>query len=358
MNVYRALDRSRIQFDFLTHSSREGVFAPEIRALGGRMFHIQAPVEAGLLRYRLAFNEVLRRAGPFVAVHSHVQKFSGFVALLAARAGVPVRVVHSHTARDERNDHGVRRIYAHLMRMLALQYATNLLGCSDEACCLLYGEGRRQDPRVRVIHNAIDSTAFASGAERREEIRRELDLRPGDPAFLHVGNFVAPKNHSFLLAVFREIAQRSPSSRLLLAGEGPLMGDASSCASQFGLRARVHFLGTRRDIPALLAAADAFILPSLWEGIPTALIEAQMAGLPCLASSRINRDVDLGLGLVSFLDLKLGAEVWAESALKLPDRSDCISMANRVSAVKEAGYEITDIAKRLEEIYSASQIQA
>lgn len=353
MNVYRALDRKQLQFDFLTHSFKEGAYESEIRSLGGRVFHIQAPVTAGLIRYCRAFNEVLRGAGPFAAVHSHVQKFSGYVAFLAARAGVPVRVVHSHTALDVRNDHGVRRIYSRLMRVLALRYGTSLLGCSEEACQLLYGVGARQDSRVGIIHNAIDSALFASGCARREEVRRELHLSPSDTVFCHVGNFAVPKNHAFLLGVFREIAQRVPNSQLLLAGEGALMTDVVSLVSRFGLKDRVNFLGLRRDIPALLAAADAFIFPSLWEGIPTALIEAQMAGLPCLASSRINRDVDLGIGLVSFLDLEAGAKGWAEAASRLCSQTGKVSTVKRVKAAKKAGYEIAEVVKQLVEIYCA-----
>jgi glycosyltransferase involved in cell wall biosynthesis len=358
MNVYRAIDRSKTQFDFLTHSPKTGVYEAEIRNLGGRIFHVMAPADAGFIRYRRAFKRIIREYGPFVAVHSHVQKFSGFVVFLAAREGVPVRVVHSHTALDARNDRGVRRIYARLMRILALKYGTNLVGCSEEACRQLYGSKGRYDGRIRVVHNAVDPADFAECSERREEMRCRLQLASDVAVFCHVGNFVVPKNHAFLLQVFGEIVRRAPNSHLLLAGEGPLRGDAESCASQLGLVSRVSFLGSRRDIPAVLAAADTFLFPSLWEGVPTALIEAQMAGLNCLASARINRDVDLGLGLVSFLELEVGVADWATAAILLSCKAMVVPMESRAIALRNAGYEIGTTAQQLEEFYNASPIQA
>ena len=358
MNVYRSIDRSQIQFDFLTHYSSEGVYEAEILNLGGRVFRVTAPADTGFIRYGHAFKRIIRQYGPFAAVHSHVQKFSGFVAFLAKREGVNVRIVHSHTALDSRNDRGVRRVYALVMRMLARRYATNLVGCSQEACRQLYGESCMDDSRLKIIHNAVDASAFARCTEGRDEMRAKLQIGPDVTVYCHVGNFVVPKNHRFLLRLFLEIVRRAPNSRLLLAGNGPLLSDAVASASQLGISDCVSFMGSRRDIPAVLGAADIFLFPSLWEGVPTALVEAQLAGLCCLASDRITHDVDLGIGLVSFLELSSGVECWADAAIRLSEVGGGVPIAARVRALEQAGYEIRETARELEGMYSASAIES
>lgn len=353
MNVYRNLDRNSIQFDFVALSLNEGEYDPEIMRMGGRIFRIPPPSTVGLVKSGQAFRRILRQYGPFAAVHSHVQQFSGFIAFIAAREGIPVRVVHSHTTRDARNDQGLRRAYSGVMRVLIRKYGTSLVGCSVEACRTLFGPKCLNDGRVRVVHNGVDSTQFVPQEEHRDRTRHQLGLDSDATVLCHVGNFCVPKNHRFLIATFREIARRVPKSHLLLVGDGPLRTEIASLVSEWQLQERITILGHRRDIPALLGAADMFIFPSLYEGVPTALIEAQMAGLACLASSRITPEADLGIGLIAFRSLEIGPKQWANEALHVLDTQWRVCLPDRTRALQETGYDISAVAKELEAIYCA-----
>jgi glycosyltransferase EpsF len=354
MNVYRHLDRKATQFDVVSLSLREGAYDAEIVELGGRIFRIPPPATAGLMATARSFRNVLREQGPFSAVHSHVQKFSGFIAWIAAKEGVPVRVVHSHTTRDMPNDRGWRRAYSWVMRMLIRKYGTARLGCSADACQALFGPRCLGDARTSVVHNGVDWKRFALESEQRGRTRRRLGIAPGAPLLCHVGNFVPAKNHGFLIAAFRQMARLGPGAHLLLVGDGPLRSEIVRLVSEWRMGECITILGRRRDIPALLGAADLFLFPSLYEGVPTALIEAQMTGLPCLASSRITPEVDLGIGLVSFLGLESGPERWAEEAVRLLGAQRHVPMEDRTRALSEAGYDIAAVAKQLENIYRAA----
>jgi len=353
MNVYRKLDRSRIQFDFVTLNLNEGEYDPEIMRMEGRIFRIAPPSSAGLMKTSRDFRRILRQHGPFAAVHSHVHKFSGVFAFIAAREDVPVRVVHSHTTLDTRNDHGMRLGYSTAMRALIRRYGTSLVGCSQEACRTLFGPRYVNDDRVKVLHNGVDWTQFASEEAHRDRTRSRLGLDSDATVFCHVGNFCVPKNHGFLIAMFREIAMLLPKSHLLLVGDGPLRAGIISLISNSGLQQRVTVLGHRRDIPALLGASDMFLFPSLWEGVPTALIEAQMAGLACLASSRITTEADLGIGLIHFCNLETGPKHWANEALHVLETKRAVCLSARTLALEKTGYDISSVTKDLESIYYA-----
>ena len=353
MNVYRQLDRSRIQFDFITLNLNEGVYDLEIMQMGGRIFRIPPPSTAGLVKSGQAIREILRQHGPFAAIHSHVQKYSGFVAFIAAKEGVPIRVVHSHTTLDARNDHGLRRVYSIVMRALIWRYGTCLVGCSEEACLSLFGRQYLNDSRIEVVHNGVDSTQFVSQAGYRDRTRSQLGIDLNATVLCHVGNFCTPKNHRFLIETFREIASLEPKSHLLLIGDGPLRNEITSFISELELQGRISVLGHRHDIPALLEASDLFVFPSLWEGVPTALVEAQLAGLPCLASSQITREVDLGVGLIAFRSLNIGPKRWAKEALQTLSVHKPISLSDRLRAIEMKGYDISSVANSLKSIYCA-----
>jgi glycosyltransferase EpsF len=353
LNLYRNVDRDRVQFDFVIHSVDEGAYEAEITRLGGRVFRIPGPSTCGLVRYWQYFRQILRRYGPFSVVHSHIHKFSGFIAVIAASEGIPVRIAHSHTTKDSRNDTGLRRAYARVMKALLQTFATKLIGCSVEACQVLFGPKCLEDSRLAIVHNGIDWEQYAHEAEHRAKTRSDLGLDRDVTLICHVGNFVLPKNHIFLADVFRNIAEREPRSHLLLVGDGPLRAGIEALVTELRLRDRVTFLGHRRDVPVLLGAADLFIFPSLYEGVPVALIEAQMAGVACLASSRITREADLAIGLVVFLSLEAGTMQWGGEAVRLVNEKLCVSMGDRISALQQKGYDIRAVARALEQIYSA-----
>jgi glycosyltransferase involved in cell wall biosynthesis len=349
LNVYRQIDRTEVQFDFAVQAGHCH-YDPEIRALGGRILRHPVPAVAGLCAYSRAFVQTLRQCGPFAGVHSHVHLFSGLVLSLSAQQQVPVRISHSHTVGDPRNLSLPRKVYRQCMRSLIWRRATHLLGCSTQACETLFGARCWSNDRVQVLPNAILLADYDDSARSGPPLREELRLLPGIPLIGHVGSFSEPKNHTFLIDVFQALCSRLPGAHLVLAGDGPLRPQIEERVRNAGLADTVHLLGIRTDIPRVMAGLDLLLLPSLWEGLPVVLVEAQAAGVPCLVSDSVTREADLHLGLIRFVGLQSGAQCWAEDCLAAM-KSARPSWNQRRCALQAAGYDIRSVTDRLAGIY-------
>lgn len=350
MNLYRQMDPGRIQFDFAVQTGREGHYDAEIESLGGRILRHPAPAEAGWRAWAEVFRRHLRERGPFTAVHSHVHLFSGLVMFLSSRHGIPVRVSHSHSTGTTDGASLRRLAYERCMRLLIRRCSTHMLGCSRQACEALFGAGFWRDERVRVSPNAISLAEYAVKARDANLLRAELRLAPGTPLIGQVGSFTLTKNHAFSIRVFERLSARLPDAHFVIAGDGSLRSDLESRIRAAGLEDRVHLLGVRTDIPSIMAALDLLLMPSLWEGLPVVLIEAQAAGVPCVVSDRVTAEADLGLGLVHFSDLQSGTGAWAEESLDYLQYARPAQL-QREQVLRRAGYDAADAARRLSSLY-------
>jgi glycosyltransferase involved in cell wall biosynthesis len=349
MNWYRQIDTGKIQFDFAVHAQTECYFDREVVARGGRILRLPNPSSAGFRQFNRSFRELLNTSGPYAAVHSHVAHFSGSVLRVANRAGVPIRIAHSHTVNDGRGKGWPRRMYRAAMKALLVRHGTHLLGCSQAACDALYGQAG--GGRIRVVPNAIALDAYEGAAARRAETRIQLGIAAGTTLMGHVGRFVAVKNHRFLAQVFAGLTRLDPQARLVLIGEGELHPELRCLFEAVGVADRVQHLGVRSDVPALLAAMDVFVFPSLYEGLGLALIEAQAAGTPALASDTIPPEADLKLGLVRFLSLQAEPEDWAAAAVSSAGSARPPWTA-RGNAIRTAGYDVHSSVANLTGIYT------
>lgn len=350
MNVYRHIDRTKIQFDFAVHSDQPGHYDEEIRSLGGRIFILPRPRLTALPVYKRALAQVLREEGPFATVHSHVHFYSGVPLAVAASAGIPVRIAHSHSTSDGKRSTLSRRLYRWYMRSQIWRYATHMLGCSRPACEALYGPRCWQDSRVRVVHCGIDPTPFELLPKDRNLLRDRIGL-PRDCLLIgHVGRFEVPKNHRFLVEIFGSLAARLPTARLVLVGDGPLRPQIEQLVRAKGLENHVFFLGVRADVPEIMGCLDVFLFPSLWEGIPLTLLEAQAAGVSCVVSNVISDEADLGIGLLHSVSLEAGPEVWVDHVMRAlqNNRPD---WNLRKEALKRNGYDVQEVAELLARIY-------
>jgi glycosyltransferase involved in cell wall biosynthesis len=304
-----------------------------------------------LPRFPHRFSQVLE-SGRFEVVHSHVHLASGWLLGLARRSGVPIRVAHAHTTQDGHGATPARRLYRRLSRSLVRRYATAGVAASSECAEALFGEGWRLDSRYRVIHNGVDLTRFSRDVDR-DEIRRSLGV-PSDAVVVgQIGRFHPVKNHEFSLRVAAELARRDPRVRFLFAGEGPLRGATRQRAADLGIGARCVFVGGAGvDVPRLLTGAiDLVLCPSLWEGLPVSLVEAQAAALPILASTAITPEVAAVPGLVRFLDLEEGPAAWASAAeemLRLPRSSPRAAQ----ECLAGTDFDIRRSARRVLELYA------
>ena len=335
MNYYRQMDRSRVQFDFLTHREGEKDYDAEIRALGGRIYHVP-PVNPFGRDYLRSLDDFFAEHPEYRVVHSHLDCMSAPVLRAAKKHGVPVRLAHSHNTNQPKDLKYPIKLWS--KRKIAGE-ATGLFACGEGAGRWMFGGAAFQ-----LLPNAIDAAAYRADETVRQEVRRELGLE--DALVLgHVGRFNEQKNHSFLIDLFAAAAKKEPKARLLLVGSGEGRTVIEEKVQALGLADKVLFLGVRGDVHRLLQAMDVFVFPSLYEGLPVSLVEAQAAGLPCVISDRVPAESVLTDGVVQ---LPLGsAEDWAEQVLCAARRE----RKDTYDAICAAGFDIAQNAKWLEEFY-------
>ena len=336
MNYYRHIDRSRVQFDFIVDSDSTLVPRAEIESLGGRVFEV--PPYQKLPAYRRALRELFCRER-WQIVHSHINALSVFPLQVAKRAGVPVRIAHSHSTAG-RGEYAKNALKA-VLRRFSNVYPTHRFACSEYAGRWLFGEGAD----FEVVYNAIELDRFAFDAEVRAEARAELGLVGDQLAVGHVGRFTAQKNHMFLVAAFAEVLKRRPDAVLLLAGDGELRPLVERWVNEHGVAESVRFLGQRDDVERLYQAFDVFVLPSLYEGLGMVAIEAQVSGLPCLLADTITHEVDV-TGAVRFLPID-DVDLWANRLVEYS-----AGVRYKASRAQFEQYEIAYAANRLQKSYA------
>ena len=284
MNYYRHIDHSKVQFDFLVDEDSTRVPEEEITALGGRVFRI--PPYQHPIRYRRELIRLMREQ-QWPIVHSNINTLSVFPLSAAKKIGVPVRIAHSHSTMGK--GEFAKNAMKLVLRPLANVYPTVRFACSRYAGKWLFGK----NADFTVIPNAIELDKFRFNAETRKQTRRELGI--SDDTFLigHVGRFMPQKNQSFLVDVLAGLLPKRPDVMLAFVGDGPDRTAVQQHVEELGIADHVLFLGQRSDVNRLYQAFDVFCLPSLYEGLCVVGIEAQRAGLPCLFSDTITREVDV-----------------------------------------------------------------
>lgn len=310
MNYYRHIDRSRIQFDFIVCEGSTLVPEREIAEMGGQVFVV--PPYQRLFDYQRELGILFREMG-WTIVHSHVNSLSVFPLRAAKKAGISIRIAHSHNTSGR--GEFAKNLVKSVLRTQANRYPTHRLACSCVAGKWLFGHKEA----FEVVPNAIDLDGFLFDRGVQADTRAELGLPADCFALLHVGRFCTQKNHGFLLDVFARIVEIRPESILLLAGTGDLLYSVEARARELGLLGKIRFLGQRDDVRHLYMAADAFVLPSLYEGFGIAAIEAQVSGLPCFLSTEVTREVDI-TGTCRFLPLG-DPIVWADEIARCDSTS-------------------------------------
>lgn len=342
MNYYRHMDRSKIQFDFLVNREQIGAYEPEIHSLGGRIYRMGPMYPGQFSKYKKDFRNFLRTHSEYRIIHSHLEERSYFPLRIAKEEGVPVRIAHAHNAYRGFN---AKTIFRDYFRHRLPPYPTHKFACSEEAAIWLYGKDALQRNEVSTVHNAIDGSLYTFSPTTRDDVRHQLGL--GDALVLgNIGRLVEQKNQTFLIDVFAEVKHRHDNARLLILGEGPLEQHLKQHAANKGVTDDVIFTGSVPNVPDYLQAMDVFLLPSLFEGLPVSLIEAQAAGLPSFASASITPSSNIS-GDVQFLPLQRDADFWARTIL---DRAS----TNRLippDMLKQHHYDIVSEAKKLQHFY-------
>lgn len=347
MQVFRKINRDQYKFDFLVHTKEPCYYDEEARALGGRI--IPCVPLSNPAKYAVNFFRILKENGPYDCVQSHVQHFSGYIMLLSSMAGVPVRITHSHTGQLENGSSPLRWSYLRGMELLVRAFSTSGLAVSTEAANALFPRNWQSDKRWSVQHGGIDIEKFRC-VKDRTLVRAQLGV-PAD-AFVvgHTGRFAEAKNHRFLIDVAREVLTIRQDAHFLLVGDGPLRVEIEDLVNKLGLGAHFTLTGVRSDIPDLLGAMDLFLFPSLYEGMPNAVLEAQACGLPCVMSGVISKEADAVPRLIRRVSLESSATSWAKAVCE----HECSS---RMCNDKMDQHDINSSIQRLCRFYDSVCVQ-
>ncbi len=346
MNMYRNIDREGLQFDFLLNFQGQSFFEKEIRQLGGRIYKMQSVRQLGPIRYKKALESFFRTNKEHRLIHSHLESTSGLILKAAKNAGKPLRIAHAHNTSHTGN--GIsdwpENAFKNYCKSKISASATAYFACSKKAADFLFEE---KAAHSQIIKNAIDGEKHKFSQTLRKKTRSDFGLESNTTVLGHVGRFYDQKNHGFLLKVFKSYLELEPDSLLWLVGEGELLEKTKLKAEKLGLADKVLFMGLRKDVASLMQAMDVFLLPSKFEGLALVLIEAQAAGLPCLASNTITSEADLGQGYIEFLPIGKGREkLWAEKIFQ----SD-FSQERKGADLTACGYDAFENAKKLEDLY-------
>lgn len=342
MNLYRAINKSKVQFDFVIHNGEENAYVSEIESLGGRVYIFPKFSLSNCLSYQTHWRAFLESHGEYKILHSHIRSYAIFVIRIAKKYGLQT-IVHSHSTSNGR---GIKSCIKALLQLPIKKESDYLFACSTISGEWLFGKKAVRASNYRMIKNAVDTEKYVIDPSAREAYRKELNAVE-KTVYGHVGRLSEPKNHRFLLEIFNEILKRDPNSLLLLVGEGEYRSRIEAWIQALGLEESVIMTGARDDIPQLFGAMDVFLFPSLWEGLPVTVIEAQAAGLPCLISEKITSEVVVSPA-VHCLPIDQGTACWAESALRLKGKRFDV-----IEDIRTAGFDVNDSAKELLDFYGS-----
>ncbi len=339
MSLYRHIDRTKIQFDFIVHTKEVGAFDNEIHSLGGTIFHFPRFKGKNICTVLKCWNKFFVEHPNYRIMHSHVRSYASLYLYIAKRAGLKV-IIHSHSTS---NGKGLLAFVKGLLQYPLRFQADYLMSCSRKAGEWLYGSRKCNENNFILLPNSIELSKYKYNEEVSKRLRSKLNI---ENCFVygHVGRFHEAKNHIFMIELFKRISVYKEDAVLLLIGDGRLKKQIVDIVEKENLQNKVIFTGTRRDVPDLMQVMDAFIFPSLWEGLPVTVIEAQASGLQCFISKNITSEVEI-TPLVHRIDITNIEQCVKELLLCKGERTFYFD------EIKLAGYDVEESAKTLSKLY-------
>ncbi len=340
MNYYRNIDRSQIQFDFVVHRDFEADYDQEILALGGKIFRISKLIP-WCSHYRNELKAIFINHPEYKIVHVHQDCLSSVALQCAKECGVPIRIAHSHNSNQDKNLKYLVKLY---YRRQIPKYATYLFACGIEA-----GKWMYQGKPFHILKNAIDVSKYQYNEETAKTVRCEFDIEENELLIGHVGRFRKQKNHLYILEIFAELIKKGFHAKLILVGDGEEETHIREKAQELKIANHVIFAGSRNDVNRIMQAMDVFVFPSLYEGLPLTLIEAQAAGIPCVISDRISSECMILKQRISVMSLSDQPNKWADEIIRMNQ----LGKTDSVKDIQNAGYDIKKEAKKLERFYKS-----
>lgn len=338
MNVYRNIDHSKIQFDFIVQTEDKSHYDDEICELGGRIFYLPKLRFNNGIAFIRAWERFFMEHRDFKIIYGHAQGTAAVYLSIAKKHGLKT-IIHSHTSSSEE---GIKAVIKNVFQLPLRKITDVRLACSKEAGEWLYGK----KASFSIIKNAIEIKKYLFDYEKRIKVRNDFNLN-NKYVVGHVGRFHYSKNHDFIIEIFKVVHDYNPDTMLMLVGGGDLEKSIESRVIELGLSKNVIFTGFRADVPDLLQAIDIFIFPSHYEGLGIALIEAQASGLRCIASDVIPHEAKV-TELLELISLNESTEYWAKKILSYDQEK---KRQNTYNDIINAGYGINKTVDELDKIF-------
>ena len=344
MNLYRQIDRTKIQFDFVVHTQEVGDYEKEIGELGGKVFRVPRYNIKNHLEYTHAWQEFFKAHPEYKLLHGHLRG-SAFQYLKVAKQNGLKTIMHSHSISSR--GEGIEKHIKNLLRFPMRKWVDYPYACSTEAGIWLFGKNIVKNKKFKIIKNGIDIEKYEYSKIKRESLRKKLGLKE-EKIIGHVGSFTYPKNHKFLLEIFNEVQKQRDDVKLLLVGDGELREEITDQIKRQNLEEKIILAGLVENVQDYLQVMDVFLFPSHFEGLPVSVVEAQATGLKCFLSDRITQEVDLDCDLIDWNSLEKSSKEWSEEILNNLD----YERYSRNENIEKAGYDVRVNAIELEENYN------
>ena len=347
MNYYRSIDRTKVQFDFMVHRQERGAYDDEIEAMGGKIYRM-SPIHPGKInQYKKELKLFFDEHPEYQIIHSHMSELGCYAFMEAKAHNVKCTICHAHNAphfKDETLTEKLKDIMRWRLKHKIRKYNDHMFVCGTDAGVWLFGRMKKR--RFVMMNNAIDAEKFRWNASRAAELRRKWKLE-NKFVICNVGRFNAQKNHELIIDIFSLVHKHNPDAVLLLAGSGDLEQRIKLKVNNLGLTDSVRFLGVRSDVNDILLASDVFLFPSLYEGLPVTLVEAQASGIKCILSDAVPDDCKITKN-IDVVSLESSVDDWANAVLAYQNG---YRRKDTYSTIVKNDFDINENAEWLEEFY-------
>lgn len=342
MDLYRNMDRTKVQFDFMQHTTRVCDFQPEIEQLGGKVYHVPPFRFWNYFSYCKAWKEFIKKHPEIRIVHGHMTSTASIYLPIAHKKGV-FTIAHSRNAGV---DKGIKGKLTKFLRRNLKEKCDRCFACSKLAGEAVFGKEAMERGNVTIIPNAIDAARFTFDPEVRKQKREELHIQPQEFLIGEVGRFDPQKNQKYAVEILAECRKKNFPAKLILIGEGPLMENVRQQVEELRLQEYVIFTGLQKNVVPFYQAMDFFLLPSFYEGLPGVAVEAQASGLRGILSDAITTETAM-TSLMEFRSVQEPARVWADRIMACGH----YERQNMLKQMQETGFDVKNLANRLQDFY-------